>query len=178
MSNSSENSDCDNKNDIFEKLKLKKHSKNSQVCFDDLKQEKFINNKFGRGTTLFKRIQTIFTRPKKIEKNVVFKSKLERMDSYRRNLWKKNFFVILFYIKIFLEKLKKNSSKFKLMKLKKFHYDLINDYSHISGDLSIFNYNEKLNDEWNKIIINPQKNKLSYKFQKAYFCTIFFLNLK
>ena len=127
---------------------------------------------FKRGITIFKHIQNHFFSSKIVKKKFSYESKLSRMDSYGRRLWMKNFFVILFYVKIFIFKMKRVLSKNVYLKLKKINFDIINDKAHFSKKYSILNYKEKLNNEWNKIIEDPLKNKILSKYRKGRFCKI------
>ena len=56
---------------------------------------------------------------------------------YKSEKWIKNFFVIGFYVKIFIKRLKENSSFFKLKKLKDFHFNIINDLTYFKEEKSL-----------------------------------------
>ena len=43
-------------------------------------------------------------------------------DSYKKELWKTGIFVICFYVKIFVERLKNTLNEAKFKKLRVFHY--------------------------------------------------------
>ena len=48
-------------------------------------------------------------------------------QKYNREMWKKNSFLIIYFVFLFCKKLKKNFSKERFLKLKRMHYDIIKD---------------------------------------------------
>ena len=103
--------------------------------------------------------------------NNPFKSRMEKTkkkffkDEYQWNLYKKNFFVIYFYIFKFIRCLK-NTVKYKINNLKPFHFQVINDLS-IESNFSVkksqLNKLKSTNVDQVKMTLTPLKKKRKKK---------------
>ena len=90
----------------------------------------------------------------------------------KNNVWKKNYFVICFFVSKFLKKLKSNLMSQKFKKLNHFHFDYIFDQSYIYKEINVVNLRDKLNVEYNKIIELSHSNQLKIKIKMLIFCNI------
>ena len=84
---------------------------------------------------------------------------------YRKKLWMKNFFIITFYVKKFVEKLKKNQNRTK--KLKNYHFKLLKD---LSNYCKYEDFKELRDIEYAKIIQGSHTNQFQIKLKKFKFC--------
>ena len=90
-----------------------------------------------------------------------------RRIKYRKDIWKKNSFFIIYIVSKFISKLLENYSKYKLKKMKKLHFNLINDKAHYIKKKD-FNYRKilKKNYEENFKLCSAKKNYLKTKYLK------------
>ena len=85
-------------------------------------------------------------------------------------IWKINFFVILFYVKIFVERMKSNAIRLRFSKLSHMHYEIINDNSIIHKEIdSTKKLKLSLAEEYCRIVRESHSNKLKMKISLLYF---------
>ena len=110
----------------------------------------------------------------KSNKNFSEYSIKEKSKKNLEDIWKKNFFKIIFYVKIFTCRLKQNMSKIKLEKMKNSHYSLINDQSHIAQkEENSENYKFALAQEYKILMQNSHTYCLKIKMYQIKFCKNF-----
>ena len=136
-----------NGNEKF-KLKLKTQFKRrNNKIFSTPPQIELILKKRKKKITKISNLTGIFLNYKKR-----FKSK-SSYEKYKKNLWKKNFLVIAFYVNLFRNNIKRNSRCFKFKKLKEIHYNLINDLTYFQEE----NKNEFMNQKIENLKKEHQK---------------------
>ena len=87
-----------------------------------------------------------------------------------KEIWIKNFFVITFYVKVFIEKLKQNVQRYKMAKLNQIHYKIIGDISNENHSVVKNTLRDKLKKEYIEIIENSRSNILKFKLNLAKHC--------
>ena len=67
-------------------------------------------------------------------------SKNDERENYKKYIWKKNWMIIIYYAKIFIEKMKLNN---KLNQLKLFHFKILNELSIPNEENQLMDYETK-----------------------------------
>ena len=100
---------------------------------------------------------TIFSKIMKLSKRIIPKT------------WRKNPFLIIFYVKNFSEKMKFNIKKFRFKKLSNYHLNLIDDKSIVIKENT---YNEDLKKKMRNIhnsVLMKTQNSIFLSTKKIYF---------
>ena len=102
-----------------------------------------------------------------------------KRQNLQNPVWKKNFFIICFFVSKFTSMLKVNLMSKKFKKLNQIHFEILGDKSHSFKESKNLNLNEKLISEYTKIIESSHTSKLKIKIKMFKFCNKFkFIILK
>ena len=73
-------------------------------------------------------------------------------DEYKKKIWKKGLFVISYYVKLFIVRLKHNINMQKFKRLRQYHFNIINDVTYMHGINTQMTFKDKLNAEYKNIV--------------------------
>ena len=102
-------------------------------------------------------------------------------NNYRKTIkiiWKKEFFVICYFISKFIYKLKLVLMSRKFKKLHHNHFEILNDLSHSYKEIRSLNFIDDLQNEYNKIIESSHSNEFKIKLKLLKFCNFFLFQNK
>ena len=99
-----------------------------------------------------------------------FNIQIINKDTFQSSVWKKNFFIICFFVTKFTSILKFNLRSIKFKKLNQTHFEILADKSHAYKELKNLNLNDELASEYTKIIESSHTNELLIKFKIFKFC--------
>ena len=89
--------------------------------------------------------------------------------NYKKKIWRKNIFLIAFYVKRFILRLRINKNNAN--KLKYFHYKLLKDFFCYKHENKNFhNFKELREEEYIKIIQGSHTKQLNLLSKKLHFC--------
>ena len=99
-----------------------------------------------------------------------------RSKNYEQKIWKKNYFIIIYYVSTFISKILNNYSKIRFKKMKKLHYSIINDNASMSQVKESFNYKNKTKKKYLKFVetLSHKTNMKRIKFEKLKYCNFYF----
>ena len=151
---------------------LKDETKTQNFLFDPIKIFNFQEKPDGK--SLLKRahttLQSFFDLSSPLYKKK--KNKIQPILTYHQKIWRKNFFIIIFFVKKFMIKILLNHKNSKMNNLNKLHFDLIDDLAYFyqnEQNEKIIN-KEKWKKKFLKIVQASHSNKLKISFKKFIYC--------
>ena len=140
---------------ILEKIKsLKQDFLKKYIKRDFLKKNLSIQRKNSLSSV---KTNNFFSKKTKVNKINIYQINLPKRIQYKKKLWKKSSFLIIFFVKKFILLLMDRKNRLK--KLKNFHYNFIN--------LNLCDSNYTKNNEEDYFIYDPKKNPEKLKKLKS-----------
>ena len=96
--------------------------------------------------------------------------KLYKLNSNCWKIWKSNYFVIIFYVKTFIEKMKANYAKGRYKKLSSFHFSIIDDLGNIKDEKQNLNILDRMKLNYQEIIHASHTYHSKLIMKKMIFC--------